>query len=215
VARAALGLLTLITIPRDLQAHPHVWVTTRTELVFNKDGRLTSLRHHWEFDEAYSAFAVMGLDNDRDGKPDPAMLAELAKTNVASLAEFSYFTIVQANGVNVAFRTPTEYAQNFDGGKLYIYFILPLKTPVISNTITLKIEDPSYFVALILSDGPDAVTMANAPSNCDLRVRRPETALGKGTQIFSDDIAAALSGRSDTTSLQAEKFVGRIMVSCS
>ena len=210
-----LGLLMLAMLSDSGQAHPHVWVTTRTELVFDAQGRLTHLRHLWEFDEAYSAFAVMGLDTNGDGQPDAAGLAESARTNLGSLQEFNYFTAVQIDGVTVAFNAPTEYDQAFTGGRLSLRFLLPLKGPAKPNTLTFKIEDPSFFVALSPTDGPDAVTMGNAPKDCVLTVRRPDKTLDEGAQVLADDITAALSGRLETTSALAADFVGRATVTCS
>ena len=81
-------------------AHPHVWIVARSEVVFDPEGKLIGFRHTWTFDQAYSAFAVAGLDSHGDGKPDPDKLAELAKTNVASLEEWGYFTAAKVNGAH-------------------------------------------------------------------------------------------------------------------
>ena len=69
-------------------AHPHVWIVSQSEVVFDAEGKFIGFRHTWTFDPAYSAFAVAGLDTHKDGKPDPDKLAELAKTNVASSEEW-------------------------------------------------------------------------------------------------------------------------------
>ena len=62
-------------------AHPHVFVSSKTEVLYAPDGSVTGLRHIWSFDEAYSAYMVQGLDKNGDGKVTPdelaAALAEL------------------------------------------------------------------------------------------------------------------------------------------
>src|SRR5271170_6988472 len=45
----------------DVQAHPHVWATMKTELVYVPDGSMTAVRHAWTFDDVYSAFATPGI----------------------------------------------------------------------------------------------------------------------------------------------------------
>lgn len=78
-------------------AHPHVFVTASEEVLFGPDGQVSGVRHAWTFDDMYSAFITQGL-----GTPGQVAtreeLAPLAKTNVTSLAEFAYFTIVKAAG---------------------------------------------------------------------------------------------------------------------
>ena len=43
-------------------AHPHVWATVRSEIVLGPNHQITGIRHHWTFDEFYTAMAVEALD---------------------------------------------------------------------------------------------------------------------------------------------------------
>jgi ABC-type uncharacterized transport system substrate-binding protein len=89
-------------------AHPHVWVDAASELVYDDQGRLTAVRHHWLFDEEFSAYALQGLDTDRDGKYSAAELKPLAKENVESLKDFGYFTDLSVGDYGAAFAPPTN-----------------------------------------------------------------------------------------------------------
>ena len=75
-ATAALAL----AVPPAL-AHPHVWVATRSQALF-ENGQLTGLRFTWMFDEMYTQSAVEGLDTNKDGILSPDELAELTKINI-------------------------------------------------------------------------------------------------------------------------------------
>jgi ABC-type uncharacterized transport system substrate-binding protein len=89
-------------------AHPHVWVTAKAEVVFAPDGKVTGVRHHWTFDEAYTAYVTQGLDRNGDGKLTPEELQDLATENAASLNEFDYFTVLKARGKPQSFDAPRE-----------------------------------------------------------------------------------------------------------
>ena len=82
-------------------AHPHVWVAVRSEVVFAPDGKITSVRHSWTFDEMYSAFAITGLG--KGGKSMQDELTELSKVNVKQLEEYNYFTTIRAGGKKAEF----------------------------------------------------------------------------------------------------------------
>ena len=41
-------------------AHPHVWVSMHSEVLFAPDGTVTGVRHDWAFDDMFSAFATQG-----------------------------------------------------------------------------------------------------------------------------------------------------------
>ena len=74
--------LAVLFIAAPALAHPHVWVTMRTELVYAPDGRITGIRHAWSFDDMFSTFAIQGLDSKEKGKFTREELAPLAKVNV-------------------------------------------------------------------------------------------------------------------------------------
>jgi ABC-type uncharacterized transport system substrate-binding protein len=40
---------------RPALAHPHVLISARTEIAFNRQGELTNITNIWDFDEAFSA----------------------------------------------------------------------------------------------------------------------------------------------------------------
>src|SRR3954447_24719410 len=91
-------VLAALSFATSALAHPHIWVTAKAEIVYAPDGKVTSVRHAWTFDPAYSAFSVQGLDKNNDGKLTPDELQELAKVNAESLSEFGFFTVLKANG---------------------------------------------------------------------------------------------------------------------
>lgn len=97
----ALGGLFLFGV-HAASAHPHVWVGTKSEFVF-EDGKLAGLRYTWVFDEMYTSTATEGLDTNKDGQLDASELAELLKVNVEGLKEFQYFTEAHLFGKPVTF----------------------------------------------------------------------------------------------------------------
>ncbi|BBE73879.1 DUF1007 family protein [Oharaeibacter diazotrophicus] len=156
-------------------AHPHVWVDAKSEVVFDKEGRITAIRQVWRFDDAYSAFASQGLDTDGDGKLSVRELKPLADLNVESLKEFGYFTFLMAGGKDRDFGKPTEYWIQDDGGLLTLYFTLPTAEPIPikGGQAALDVYDPTYYVDFaFVDDGP--VTLDGAPAGCTVDVIRPK-----------------------------------------
>jgi ABC-type uncharacterized transport system substrate-binding protein len=74
-------------------AHPHVFVDAQAEMIFDGQQRLAEVHHVWQFDAAFSEFAVQGLDADGDGAFSEAELKPLAEINVTSLKDFEFFRI--------------------------------------------------------------------------------------------------------------------------
>jgi ABC-type uncharacterized transport system substrate-binding protein len=201
---ALLALVALwlgFTIPA--QAHPHVFVNAKAEIVYAPDGSVKALKHIWSFDEAYSAYMIQGLDKNGDGKLTPDELAELAKVNMESLPEVGFFTTAKANGKQQEFGTPSDASLAYDNKILTLTFTLPLKNPPHANrSFGIEVGDPTYFVAFDIVDAPDAVTTRDAPKGCVVRVARPPK-LDPGTalKLAQEDITAMpdMSGYQVTT----------------
>lgn len=134
------------------QAHPHVWLQARAELIFDAANNFVAVRHTWEFDEGFSAFATQGLDVNGDGKFSREELAELAQINVDSLKEYEYFTFVQMGEDDPAYGVPSDQWLEYKDGLLTLHFTLPMQEPVVADAargfqdLTVEVFDATFFV---------------------------------------------------------------------
>jgi ABC-type uncharacterized transport system substrate-binding protein len=169
-------------------AHPHVWVTAKAEVIFAPDGKVTGVRHHWTFDEAYTAYVTQGLDKNNDGKLAPEELQELADENAASLNEFDYFTVLKARGKPQTFDAPREARMSMEKTQVSMSFLLPLKAPVApTGAVSVEIEDPTFFVYFSLTEGQAAISLANAPEGCMTSIAKAKPLDSTMQQILQDE----------------------------
>ncbi len=52
------GSIAGCALPFAADAHPHVLVDAKVDVVFDASGRLSAIRNIWQFDEAFSQFAI-------------------------------------------------------------------------------------------------------------------------------------------------------------
>jgi len=170
-----IALTSLLIAAGAASAHPHVWVTMKSAVVYGPDGSITGVRHAWTFDDMYSAFAVQGLESKKKGEFTPEELKPLAQVNVESLKEYDFFTYAKANGKNVAFAEPVDYSLEFNPKDtvLTLHFVLPLKAPLKAKALDLEVFDPSYFVDFSLVE-KDPVSLEKAPAGCQIGLAKPQ-----------------------------------------
>jgi ABC-type uncharacterized transport system substrate-binding protein len=189
-------------------AHPHVWVTMKSELVYAADGTVTGVRHAWTFDEMFSTFATQGLETKQKGVFTREDLKPLAEVNVTSLKEYDYFTKAKANAKKVEFKDPVDYWLEFTDGALTLHFFLPLKTPVKANSLFVEIYDPTWFVDFAFAE-KDPVTLSGAPAQCKLDFTRPNDAPAQGQQL-GESFFNSLGAGTD----YGAQFANKIAVKC-
>jgi ABC-type uncharacterized transport system substrate-binding protein len=213
--RFALFLLASLCVMTAGQAlaHPHVWVTVKSEMVYAPDGSLTGVRHAWTFDDMFSAFATQGLESKKKGEFTREELAPLAEVNVTSLKEFDFFTTAKADGKKAAFQQPVDYYLEYKDSEnkekvLTLYFTLPLEKPIKSKNLQVDIYDPTYFVDFSFAE-KDPVALKNAPAACKLAVARPGDPAAQGRQA-----GEAFFNSLGSSSNYGAQFANKIAVTC-
>jgi ABC-type uncharacterized transport system substrate-binding protein len=193
------------------QAHPHVWITAKSELIYAPDGTLTGVRHAWTFDDMFSTYALQGIESKAKGVYTREELAPLAQTNVESLKEYAYFTFAKVgpkgSQKKERFKDPVDYYLDYTNGALTLHFTLPLRVPFKAETLAIEVFDPSYFIDFKL-DEKDPVKLVGAPLGCKLGIERPR------------DGSAQAQAMNEQTFLDGENanfgamFANRITVDC-
>jgi ABC-type uncharacterized transport system substrate-binding protein len=207
---AALGGCLLLSAAH---AHPHVWATVRSEIVFDEGRHITGVRHAWTFDEFYTAMAVQGLDTDGDGKFSVAELEPLAKVNIESLKEFDYFTFVRmGEAEKLKLKEPENYSLDYENGLLTLNFTLPLEKPLdlAGQNVQVDVYDPSFFVAFgFAKEGP--IKLSGSPvKGCSADVKQPDADIADDAKALSESFFSQLGPGSNFGS----QFAQTVTVRC-
>lgn len=154
-------------------AHPHVWVSMRSDIVFTDDGLIKGVNLEWVFDDNYTQMALDGLDTDGDGVYSQTELDPLTKENINSLKDYDYFTVMRGGGKKLEIGEVTEFGQIWSNERLSLHFHVPLKAPLDprKDEFMVKVYDPDFFIAMDYpADDPVSVIGA-IPASCKLNVK--------------------------------------------
>jgi ABC-type uncharacterized transport system substrate-binding protein len=208
--RMVMAVLVGAALTLPAQAHPHIWVTMKSELVYASDGRMTGIRHHWQFDEGFSALALVGMQGKVRGKFSREELAPLAKVNVESLKDFKYFTYVTADGRKVPLADPLpDYWLDYRDRALVLNFTLPFRHPVKAKLLKIEIYDPTFFVDFEYAKR-SSVHLLGAPAACKLNVMLPPDIADARAQKLGEAFFNALTAAKNW----GAQFANKILVNC-
>jgi ABC-type uncharacterized transport system substrate-binding protein len=210
LARFLLAALAGAALALPAHAHPHVWVTMKSELVYAPDGSVTGIQQHWAFDDMFSAFATQGIAGKAKGTFTREELAPLAQTNVESLKEYKYFTYATADGKPAEFADPLPgYWLDYKNSVLVLNFVLPFKHPVKAKYLRVEIYDPTIFVDFEFSK-TKPVELLNAPKGCKLDVVLPQDITAAQSQKLGEAFFNSLSASQNW----GAQFANKILVNC-
>lgn len=202
--------LALMVVAAPARAHPHVWVSARTVVVFDATGKVAGLRHVWTFDEMYSAFQAQGAAT-QNGLATKEALAPLAKLQIDNLKAYGWFSFPKVAGHPVGFGVPGEETLEQGTDKLVtLRFTLPLEKPAsAARAFTFQVYDPSYFVEFTFPDAA-AVTLEGAPKGCSVSVVAPPPLLGDDLKAKDESFFTGLAPSADI----GAKLASRAVVAC-
>lgn len=189
------------------EAHPHVWITAKSEVIYAPDGTVTGVRHAWTFDDMFSTYALQGMEAKTKGAFSREELSSLAQTNVESLKEFAYFTFAKADGKKQRFLEPVDYFLEFKDQLLTLHFTLPAKTPFKARQLVLEVFDPAFFIDFKYAD-KDPIKLVGAPADCKLAFQRPNDGTASAQKLGEQNFAGGDGGNFGMM------FANKITVDC-
>lgn len=146
-------MLVLFLVPSEIFAHPHVFITSKVEVIFNDIG-LEGISVEWEFDAMFSSFIIPEFDKNGSGKFEEQEVRKIEGGAFANLSNHNYFSyIVVGNKKHHA-----EEAKNFDasisGNRVIYNFFIPFELPFerLGNILKVGFFDETIFCDVAFAD---------------------------------------------------------------
>lgn len=132
-------------------AHPHVWITNLTTLLFQGD-KLAGVRLEWTFDELFSDTLIREFDENKNRKLEPEEIKLIQKETFPYLQKFQFFTHILLDGKKV----PVTEVHDFSAaviGKETVRYRLTVRLPAPVDPrrvpVTVNVFDDSYYVDFV------------------------------------------------------------------
>jgi ABC-type nickel/cobalt efflux system permease component RcnA/ABC-type uncharacterized transport system substrate-binding protein len=199
--------------PLPALAHPHIFIEARATITFNDAGEVVGVHNSWTFDEAYSSWAVQGLDTNFDGTYSREELQPLADDNMEGLGGYEYYTFAGEGRDNLKFGFGSNPVMEMTDGRQTLDFDVALGTPYsIQDHLELAINDPEYYVAITFANA-GTVQLVNAPANCSVSLTDPEP-MSDALQQQLTDLGPDVTALPPELAQQMRGVQGAILVNC-
>lgn len=156
----------LLVAPSPSRAHPHIWIDTYVEIVFERD-RITGLRVYWSFDPFFSSMALTDFDADGNGFLDDDEAAELASVSAETLKDSNYFSHIRLDGELLEIGAVEDFDAHLTENTLHYAFTIPMPQPIdpAATSVEISLYDPTYYIE-IMPDPVDPLRFVGATPGC-------------------------------------------------
>lgn len=180
-------------------AHPHVFIDTGLEIIFDGQGLATGLRISWTYDEYYSLVIVeeRGIDPDYDGDATPDEAKALAGFDMAWHADFAGDTYALMADADLTLSRPQDWTAAYVDGKITTTHLRLFDQPVVFGTAPLLVQvyDPSFYTAYAIVGQP---VLTLGPTTCRVEVFEPDVAAADAIlQAAIDEVAGSTDVEGD------------------
>ncbi len=156
-------------------AHPHIFVDTGLQVIFDDSGRVAAVRVIWVYDELYTMFVLddLGLDQDFSGELTAEEEARLAGFDMNWIEgyEGDLYALSGENGVGLS--GPSAWTAEMRDGRIITTHLRTFDdrlSPDNGAPLILQVYDPTYYTAYHIAIDP----ILEGRSDCEARIFEPD-----------------------------------------
>lgn len=177
-------------------AHPHVFVDTGLQLIFDDTGRVSAVRVIWVYDELYSMFVLddLGLDQDFSGTLTADEQAKLAGFDMNWIEGFEGDLYALSGDRPLPLSGPSSWTAELREGRIITSHLRNLADPIAPDNGTpliLQVYDPSYYTSYHIALDP----ILEGREDCEARIFEPDRTAA--SEILEGALAELLAEAGD------------------
>ncbi|HET6450418.1 MAG TPA: DUF1007 family protein [Spirochaetia bacterium] len=185
-----LGVLLALGAALPAAAHPHVFIDSRTTLVFDR-GTFQGIHLQWTFDPMFSTMILGDYDPGHTGRFTAAQAAALKQGAFDNLVNYHYFVAIWIGGAPLRKLPIEKFTPSVTEKNRLVYsFFIPLGLPVRAEEqrVLLTVYDDSYYVAFDILHAQDVTVQAGADVSCALSVQKTRVKADWPGQYMPDQL---------------------------
>ena len=153
-----------IMIPvQEAQAHPHVFIVQRLDVVFDDKG-LAGIRVRWIFDDMFASMIAEDHDINRNGKLEANEIQAVKEKAFSFIAEQNYFIFIKIDQKPFQVKFIKNFNAILKNQKLVYEFLIPCHVTATRNFKKIQVAsyDPTYYTAIYFAqNNPVSLTTAD------------------------------------------------------
>lgn len=206
--------LSLTCLAAPVAAHPHIFVDTGVEVVF-ESGRIAAVRMEWRYDELFSLLLAedMGLDDDADGEMTPEEAAILSQRVTDWPPGYEGALHVAQAGQAVRIGPPEAHEAGYGGGRMRETLTRRIAGPLDrADPVEIRIFEAEFYTAYDLV--PPVRLSGPGSEGCSAEIIRADIlAAQREVEALIGRLPQDVGAEEDFPAV-GDRFADRIVITC-
>ncbi|MDA7747027.1 DUF1007 family protein [Psychromonas sp.] len=206
------AFLLLAIMPLSVKAHPHNWITVKSEFLIDEKGQLTTVREYWEFDIYFSMMTIADVMHESTVQPNSLQL--LADDMINNMESYQYFSSLKISNQTVPLGRPDKYEliiNTIEGQQqlvLFMDFQLAKPLPLNNQPLLWQVYDPTYYIDMRHHDTSQIIITNKRGNECTTTID-----LAEPTQEMAEYAMSLDRSQTETQGL-GKSFAEKIIIKC-
>ena len=138
-----------LSVLPEVQAHPHVFIVQRLNIVFDEKG-LAGIKVRWKMDDMFANMIAEDHDLNGNGQLEDEEIQTVKENAFTYISEFSYFTYIKIDGKPFQVKFVNNFKAIIKNRRLVYEFFIPCHVTATDQfkRINVGSYDPTYYTAI-------------------------------------------------------------------
>ena len=154
-------------------AHPHMWVDLKSQIVLHDDGGPSAINQEWLFDDFFSTALIEEASLHPDGI-EAGLRQEITEI-MSNLQPYDYFTLVKRDGESLPLTWIGDATAEVRGNRVLMRFTVTIEGPIdlVTQKFSYAIFDPTYYIEMFHAEGQTIAFEGGTPAGCSTEIEQP------------------------------------------
>ena len=155
------------------EAHPHMWIDLKSEIIIQDQTLVSAIYQEWLFDDFFSASLIEEASQNPKGRE--VGIKAVVEEILDNLEPHDYFTLINVNGKKISSNPIKSFEVDVRENRVWVSFSLPISKEVdlTAQSLAYSIFDPTFYIEMLYFEGETVSFNGDFPTSCSTKIKQP------------------------------------------
>ena len=155
------------------EAHPHMWIDLKSEIIIQDQTMVSAIYQEWLFDDFFSASLIEEASQNPKGLE--VGIKAVVEEIMDNLEPHDYFTLINVNGKKISSNPIKSFEVDVRENRVWVSFSLPISKEVdlTAQSLAYSVFDPTFYIEMLYFEGETVSFTGDVPTSCSTKIKQP------------------------------------------